>query len=79
MIELAGAQDEAGGAICFIMLQNALLPKLIFPVTGAEDEGGGADEEERGGERKARRGEIDPTHEFTFHLIGQVMMMIYIL
>ena len=23
-------------------------------------------------ERKARRGEIDPTHEFTFHLIGQV-------
>merc|ERR1739838_879784 len=22
-------------------------------------------------ERKARRGEIDPTHEFTFHLIGQ--------
>ena len=29
-------------------------------------------------ERKARRGEIDPTHEFTFHLIGQVVMMIYI-
>ena len=27
-------------------------------------------------ERKARRGEIDPTHEFTFHLIGQVVMMI---
>ena len=26
-------------------------------------------------ERKARRGEIDPTHEFTFHLIGQVVMM----
>ena len=24
-------------------------------------------------ERKARRGEIDPTHEFTFHLIGQVI------
>ena len=23
-------------------------------------------------ERKARRGEIDPTHEFTFLLIGQV-------
>ena len=23
-------------------------------------------------ERKARRGEIDPTHEFTFHIIGQV-------
>ena len=22
-------------------------------------------------ERKARRGEIDPTHEFTFQLIGQ--------
>ena len=26
-------------------------------------------------ERKARRGEIDPTHEFTFHLIGQVVMI----
>ena len=26
-------------------------------------------------ERKARRGEIDPTHEFTFHLIGQVVVM----
>ena len=26
-------------------------------------------------ERKARRGEIDPTHEFTFHLIGQVVIM----
>ena len=25
-------------------------------------------------ERKARRGEIDPTHEFTFHLIGQVRL-----
>ena len=24
-------------------------------------------------ERKARRGEIDPTHEFTFLLIGQVI------
>ena len=24
-------------------------------------------------ERKARRGEIDPTHEFTFLLIGQVL------
>ena len=23
-------------------------------------------------ERKARRGEIDPTHEFTFQVIGQV-------
>ena len=23
-------------------------------------------------ERKARRGEIDPTHEFTFHIISQV-------
>ena len=26
-------------------------------------------------ERKARRGEIDPTHEFTFHLIGQVVLL----
>ena len=26
-------------------------------------------------ERKARRGEIDPTHEFTFHLIGQVFLL----
>ena len=26
-------------------------------------------------ERKARRGEIDPTHEFTFHLIGQVLLI----
>ena len=25
-------------------------------------------------ERKARRGEIDPTHEFTFLLIGQVRL-----
>ena len=23
-------------------------------------------------ERKARRGEIDPTHEFTFFIVGQV-------
>ena len=23
-------------------------------------------------ERKARRGEIDPTHEYTFNVIGQV-------
>ena len=28
-------------------------------------------------ERKARRGEIDPTHEFTFHLIGQVIRICY--
>ena len=27
-------------------------------------------------ERKARRGEIDPTHEFTFHLIGQVCCLL---
>ena len=26
-------------------------------------------------ERKARRGEIDPTHEFTFLLIGQVLLL----
>ena len=30
-------------------------------------------------ERKARRGEIDPTHEFTFHLIGQVVIMMMIM
>ena len=30
-------------------------------------------------ERKARRGEIDPTHEFTFHLIGQVVFMMMIM
>ena len=30
-------------------------------------------------ERKARRGEIDPTHEFTFHLIGQVVIMMMII
>ena len=30
-------------------------------------------------ERKARRGEIDPTHEFTFHLIGQVVVMMMIM
>ena len=30
-------------------------------------------------ERKARRGEIDPTHEFTFHLIGQVVVVMMIM
>ena len=29
-------------------------------------------------ERKARRGEIDPTHEFTFHIIGQVYSCMYV-
>ena len=34
----------------------SLLPKLIFPVTGAEDEGGGVDEEERGGGEEGAEG-----------------------
>ena len=30
-------------------------------------------------ERKARRGEIDPTHEFTFFMISQVSLPTYLL
>ena len=30
-------------------------------------------------ERKARRGEIDPTHEFTFFIVGQVEPTILVL
>ena len=56
MIELAGVLGEARGAICFISFRMTLLPKLKFPVTGAEDEGGGVDEEERGGGEEGAEG-----------------------
>ena len=65
-------EEDAGGQTEGSQGERSNLNKITLLLQDKKEKEEALQRKRDEAERKARRGEIDPTHEFTFLLIGQV-------